>query len=112
MASNQAVKIYEDNQGLIALAKNPEFRKRTKHIDIRYHCVHEKVAERQVMLKYCPTKDTKADLMTKPITLVKFQLLWNMLGIKVPRYVESIRSVVEEAPRPESGNRMVRLDDY
>uniref|UniRef100_H3H925 Integrase catalytic domain-containing protein n=1 Tax=Phytophthora ramorum TaxID=164328 RepID=H3H925_PHYRM len=37
MASDEAVKIYEDNQGSIALAKNPQFHKRTKHIDIRYH---------------------------------------------------------------------------
>ncbi|GMF51900.1 unnamed protein product [Phytophthora lilii] len=35
MKSDEAVKIYEDNQGSIALAKNPEFHKRTKHIDIR-----------------------------------------------------------------------------
>ncbi|GMF50562.1 unnamed protein product [Phytophthora lilii] len=37
MKSDEAVKIYEDNQGSIALAKNPEFHKRTKHIDIRYY---------------------------------------------------------------------------
>ena len=43
MANDQAVKIYEDNQGLIALAKNPEFHKRTKHIDIRYNFVREKI---------------------------------------------------------------------
>ncbi|GMF50102.1 unnamed protein product [Phytophthora lilii] len=42
MKSDEAVKIYEDNQGFIALAKNPEFHKRTKHIDIRYHFVREK----------------------------------------------------------------------
>ena len=31
---NEAVKIYEDNRGLIPLTKNPECHKRTKHIDI------------------------------------------------------------------------------
>uniref|UniRef100_A0AAV1UAD0 Uncharacterized protein n=1 Tax=Peronospora matthiolae TaxID=2874970 RepID=A0AAV1UAD0_9STRA len=45
MTSNQAVKIFEDDQGSIALAKNPEFHKRTKHIDIRYHFAREKVGE-------------------------------------------------------------------
>uniref|UniRef100_A0AAV1UAW5 Uncharacterized protein n=1 Tax=Peronospora matthiolae TaxID=2874970 RepID=A0AAV1UAW5_9STRA len=43
MASDEVIKIYEDNQGSIALAKNPEFHKRTNHIDIRYHFVREKV---------------------------------------------------------------------
>uniref|UniRef100_A0AAV1U9J1 Reverse transcriptase Ty1/copia-type domain-containing protein n=1 Tax=Peronospora matthiolae TaxID=2874970 RepID=A0AAV1U9J1_9STRA len=64
MTSNQAVKIFEDNQGSIALAKNPEFHKRMKHIDIRYHFAREKVAEGQVVLGYCPTKDKNADMMT------------------------------------------------
>ncbi|KAG2782680.1 hypothetical protein PC111_g24477 [Phytophthora cactorum] len=50
MANDEAVKIYEDNQGSIALAKNPEFHKRTKHIDIRYHFVREKVEDGQVVL--------------------------------------------------------------
>ncbi|GMF43613.1 unnamed protein product [Phytophthora lilii] len=56
MKSDEAVKIYEDNQGSIALAKNPEFHKRTKHIDIRYHFVREKVEDGQVVLQYCSTK--------------------------------------------------------
>ena len=35
-SSNEPVTVYEDNQGAIALAKNSESYKRTKHIDIRY----------------------------------------------------------------------------
>ena len=49
---------------MTALAKKPKIYKRTKHIDIRYHFVLEKVAEGQVVLEYCPTKDIKADIMT------------------------------------------------
>ena len=41
------------------MAKSPEFHKRTKHIDIRYHIVREKVAEGQVVLEYFPTKDMR-----------------------------------------------------
>ena len=63
-AGNGSIKVYEDNQGETALAKNPEFHKRTKHIDIRYHFVHEKVEDGQVKLEYCPTQDMLADLMT------------------------------------------------
>ena len=42
-SGNDALTILEDNQGAIALTKNPEFHKHTKHIDIRYHFVREKV---------------------------------------------------------------------
>ena len=55
MSSNSAVKIYENNQGSIALAKNPAFHKRTKHIDIRYHFVREKIEDGQVIFEYIST---------------------------------------------------------
>ncbi|GMF35227.1 unnamed protein product [Phytophthora lilii] len=89
MKSDEAVKIYESNQGSMALAKNPEFHKRTKHIDIRYHFVREKVEDGQVVLQYCSTKDMKADLMTKPITAVQFDSLRSKLGIQAPSTAES-----------------------
>lgn len=77
--------MFEDNQGAIALAKNPEFHKRTKHIDIRYHFVREKVENGQMVLEYCPTQDMLTDIMTKPITTAQFDALRTKLGIKSPR---------------------------
>ena len=70
MKADEAVKVYEDNQGAIALAKNLEFHKRTKHIGIRYRFVRERVADGQVVLQYCSTKEIKEDIMTKPIPAV------------------------------------------
>ena len=99
MRNDEAVKIYEDNQGSIALAKNPEFHKRTKHIDIRYHFVREKVAEGTLVLEYCSTKDMKADLMTRPVPAVQFQHLRNVLGVKVLSSAEASGSVVIDLPR-------------
>ena len=89
MSLNESVKIHEYNQVLIALAKNPECHKRTKHIDIRYHLVREQVEDGQVVLKYCSTKDIKSDLMTKPISAVQFEGLQNKLGIKPASAAES-----------------------
>ena len=37
------VEILEDNQGAIAMAKNPVGHKQSKHIDIRYHFIREAV---------------------------------------------------------------------
>ena len=106
MDSNAAVKIYKDNQGSIALAKNPEFHKRTKHIDIRYHFVREKAEDGQVKLEYCPTHDMLADPMTKPITAVQSDALRTRLGIQIAS--ESSGSIVEDAPRPASDKRKVQ----
>jgi hypothetical protein len=60
-----ATVIYEDNQGCIALARNPVFHKRTKHIDIRYHFIRERILDGTIDLKYIPTSDQYADIMTK-----------------------------------------------
>jgi len=38
--ANGPVLIFEDNQGTIALSKNPVNQRRSKHIDVRYHFVH------------------------------------------------------------------------
>ena len=52
----QATIIYCDNQGAIALAKNPQFHARTKHIDIQHHFVREKINEGAVQLEYIETE--------------------------------------------------------
>ncbi|KAE8977617.1 hypothetical protein PR002_g24958 [Phytophthora rubi] len=43
-----ATVIYEDNQGAMALAKNIGYQAHTKHIDIRYHFIREKVWRRKI----------------------------------------------------------------
>ena len=63
--------IYEDNQGTIALANNPVNRQRSKHIDIKYHFIRTEVNRGTLMLKYCPTEDMIADVMTKPANKAK-----------------------------------------
>ena len=82
MTSNEAIKMYENNQGSIALGNNPEFHKKTKHIDIRYHFVREKVESDEAVLEYCPTQDMLADMMTKPIAAVQFENIRDRLGIQ------------------------------
>lgn len=61
-----------DNQGSIALAHNPVFHARTKHIDIQHHCIRDEVAEGRIELTYVLTDKMVADGLTKPLTHVKF----------------------------------------
>ena len=57
-----------DNQGSnIALARNPVFHDRSKHIDIQYHYTRDLVKEKRIKLEYVPTKDMLADLLTKSL---------------------------------------------
>ena len=63
--------IYEDNQGCIALAKNPVFHSRTKHIDIKFHFLREKIEEDMMELEYKPTNEMIADGFTKALGRTK-----------------------------------------
>lgn len=67
------VKIYEDNQGTIALSKNPVCRQRSKHVDIKYNFVRSAHTEGKISIEYCPTTDMVADVFTKPVTKAKLE---------------------------------------
>ncbi len=62
-----ATTIMCDNQGCIALAKNLTHHSRTKHIDIQHHFIREKLESAEIGLKYCPTQDMVADVLTKAL---------------------------------------------
>ena len=67
--------LFEDNQGAIALCKNPKDHGRTKHIGIRYHFVRNTVENKLVELRYCSTDQMTADAFTKPLPRVKCEHL-------------------------------------
>lgn len=70
-----------DNQSAIRLIKNPEFHKRTKHIDVRYHFIREKFEEGFFNLHYVPSDEQLADIFTKALPKDRFQNLRDLLNI-------------------------------
>jgi len=66
--ADECVKIGVDNQGAIALARNPINQQRSKHIDVRYHFLRNAVANGVVELHYVPSSENVADVLTKPVT--------------------------------------------
>jgi hypothetical protein len=73
--------ILEDNQGAIALSRNPTAHSRTKHINIRYHFIREAVEDGKVDLVYCRTEEMVADILTKALPAVKFTYLRSKMGV-------------------------------
>ncbi|CAM8910542.1 unnamed protein product [Rhodiola kirilowii] len=57
-----------DNLGATYLTANPVFHARTKHIEVDFHFVREKVARKELEVRFISTKDQLADLFTKPAT--------------------------------------------
>ena len=72
--------VLSENQSCIAIAKNPVFHARTKHIEIQYHFVRENVLDGTISLEYCSTVDNAADIFTKPLPqqllISTLQLAW------------------------------------
>lgn len=72
---------YMDNQSAIRLIKNPEFHKRSKHIDIRYHFIREKFEEAEFVLEYVSSDNMIADIFTKSLPKEKFNYLRALTGM-------------------------------
>ena len=76
------VVIYEDIQSAICMTKKTQFHGRAKHIGIKYHFVREQVEEQNVKLKYCPTENMVADMLTKGVNKDTFKKIRSMAGVK------------------------------
>ena len=77
-----ATVVYQDNQGVLSLLMNNRHsRQRTRHLNVRYFFIKDRVAKGELQLKYMPTKQMIADVMTKPITgALLVQLRGALLG--------------------------------
>jgi histone deacetylase 1/2 len=60
--------IWCDNLGATYLTANPVFHARTKHIEIDFHFVRERVAAGELDVRFISSNDQLADVFTKPAT--------------------------------------------
>jgi hypothetical protein len=73
-----------DNLGAIALASNPVYHARTKHIEVDYHFIREKVLNKDISLSFISTCDQPADIFTKGLTSSRFLFLRDKLMVCPP----------------------------
>ena len=73
--------IFEDNQGAIAMVKNPVSYKRTKHTDIKYHFIRETMEAKTINVSYCLLKNMLVDIFTKSLPRTQFEKLRMGLGL-------------------------------
>ncbi|MCO5552984.1 hypothetical protein L7F22_006504 [Adiantum nelumboides] len=65
------VVIYCDNISSIQLARNLVFHARTKHIEVHYHFIRERILDSDIDLDYVGTEDQAVDLFTKALCAEK-----------------------------------------
>ncbi|XP_057977789.1 uncharacterized protein LOC131164539 isoform X2 [Malania oleifera] len=61
-----------DNLGATYLCANPVFHSKTKHMDIDYHFVRDRVAANSLKISFCSTNDQLANILTKQLVSDKF----------------------------------------
>ncbi len=102
--------ILQDNQSAILLEKNgrASSSKRTRHINIRYFFVADRVARGEVSIAYCPTQEMLADFFTKPLQGSLFKTFRNQIMNYNPvtdsdQDYRSVLEVAESEPRTDGG---------
>ena len=72
-------KVFEDNNGALALATSPRMTPRSKHIAVKYHFFREHVTNGDCRILPIDTLAQKADLFTKGLQKDAFERLRNLL---------------------------------
>jgi len=78
----KTAKLWCDNIGAKYLSANPVFHARTKHIEVDYHFVRERVARKLLVIDYISTKDQVADGSTKPLSVRQLEMFKNNLNLR------------------------------
>ena len=70
--SVSAPTIWCDNLGATYLSANPIFYARTKHVEVDYHFVRDRVAKKEMQIHFIPSQDQLANDLTKPLSTDSF----------------------------------------
>ncbi|KAE8691720.1 Detected protein of unknown function [Hibiscus syriacus] len=65
----------------IRLAENPVFHARTKHVEVHYHFVREKVLQEEIEMRQIKTDEQIVDLFTKSLSVGKFEHFRRQHGV-------------------------------
>ena len=73
--------IYIDSQSALAIVRNLVFHALTKHIEVNYHYVRERLSAEEMSLVYEPIQDNLVNLFTKVLSCEKFKAFCKALGL-------------------------------
>ena len=74
------VELKVDSKSALALAKNPVFHERSKHIHVKYHFIRDCLEDESIKANHIATTDQLADILTK-LGKFKFQEMRERIGL-------------------------------
>jgi hypothetical protein len=101
--------VFQDNKSAILMEKNGKASssKRTKHINIRYYFVTDRINKKELTVEWCPTGDMIGDYMTKPTQGALFRKFRDQIMGVVPAQDPGPGKVKKKKPLKEKRVRMV-----
>jgi hypothetical protein len=81
--AQEPITLLGDNDGSIAIATNPQFHKRSKHIAIRFHWIRQQIQQNVLQIQSCRDPQQTADILTKALTPEKHNRHVTGLGLGV-----------------------------
>lgn len=67
LSSKQIPAIFVDNASAVKQARNPEYHKRAKYIDVRHFYIREKYLNEELTLEHIDGQKQLVDLFMKPL---------------------------------------------
>ena len=71
--SGEDIKVLEDNQRVKALIDNLLSSARSKHIDVRFHFIHDLLRTGKLSVEYVASAEQYEDIFTKSLSRTSFQ---------------------------------------
>ena len=65
-------RVFQDNQSAIHMVNNDFKFKNTKHMTVKVYYARQLVQEKRILLRYLPSTEMSADLLTKPLNTKQF----------------------------------------
>ena len=88
-AQGEATPLHADNTGCIQIANNPVFHARTKHIELKYHYIREKIETGDTVLVYENTEHNIADFLTKILPRLPHEKFTSWSGVTAMKMTPS-----------------------
>ena len=76
-----SIVIYCDNQSCVKISENHMFHDRSKHIEIKYYYIRDRVQKGEVKLQYISINEQITNILTKPLSKVNFVYFRDNLGL-------------------------------
>ena len=91
-AQIEATFLHEDNEACVQLARNPVYRERSKHIEVCYHYLRDQVAKEAIAMAPIRSEFNIADIFTKALGRVKFDIFVAEMMKDSASYMSSARA--------------------